>query len=45
MSGLVRLICRKDKECRVFDIPKVEASNVRKRLEKTEWVVEDEILL
>ena len=45
MSGLVRLICRKEKECRVFDIPKVEAANVKKRLLKTEWVIEDEITL
>ena len=43
MSGLVRLICRKEQECRVFDILKVEAANVKKRLLKTEWVIEDEI--
>ena len=45
MSGLVRLICRKEQECRVFDIPKVEVANVKKRLEKTKWVLEDEIYL
>ena len=45
MSGMIRLICRKDKECRVFDIPKVEAANVKERLLRTEWIIEDEIYI
>jgi hypothetical protein len=45
MIGLVRLICEpKDvqpdgPEAKVFDVPKLEAGNLKHRLEKAGWTV------
>ncbi len=45
MIGLIRLICEPDSprqdgsERKVFDVPKTEAVNLKRRLERTGWTV------
>lgn len=50
MIGLVRLICEPDcnrtdsAERKVFDVPKTEALNLKRRLEQAGWTVTEELL-
>ena len=45
MIGLIRLICEQRRpepegpERKVFDVPRLEAPNLQRRLEKTGWTV------
>ena len=46
MSSTVRLHCEKEdrSEQKVLDIPRLLAKQLRRRLEKAGWIVEEELL-